>query len=1054
MDRLRNETLTAEPHDWIEGFECYFEMLSTVSIKIGLRALREERPKPISLSDIEFLGKGIYNCALKLHNIQIIEALYSYAKLKVSKPEWIEHLAIQIKPTELEFNYKLVFLEALSSLQRSHQKSILSDSMFTATRFPSFMEKTPMAPLFENQTQLVEKIVEAIKYKNGFKKLTSMDISVIVYCLGQLAPKEPFGVDTARRLMTTLIETYPNNDALDIDSKIVLLYSWGKFETSDNEIQSFLVDRLFENPKALNHLHLGVYSMLLYSLARMKFRDRIRIRELVKAGIGGTRLTRFSAWDLSTLFYSLSKFDLGESEEILLELGKEVVRSRRLATFTEQGLAVLVYALGMIKFREMDLVQKVLEEVLKPGRIEFLTYRGLCMMLHGLSKLPYEQRLAIRDQTQMLTNMLAEFSRMKTPSLEERFPKEIVSFLFGCTLCRSVLKDFEIQNILTEFSKRLGALKSRFLKPLYPKEILIMIKSLSKLDFKDSKAWKSILNHVASLKSSRSLDKTMAADLAFRFTHPTVSSTSQTSSTIQNLLIDVLDPTQLSKMTDTELVTVLQTVQSTGHSQTSLDFVYNEILKPERMRRFGEHHRVLVLTQALQSSQDHFPKDEILQRLQNSISLSKLDHQGLVTLLYQFSKHRPKDAFLDELLEQIRSQSGFVKTLKEDSVSMLANAYANLNIRDKRLIVPLLTELAVPGRLKAMSDKGLVLLLNACSKLGSRPTVWILSIVQELKRRPIVNLSLDLISMTMQTMGKCGIYDTMLFDQAIAKLETSDLESMETLAIVHILDALSRLRITQKTLMQRMYQIAIAKASELNLTELHLLFHSIGRTQFQDERIQDFIRTFVQSPQFHVMDEAAMSGLIFAATEIEVTDSETSDRILKKALDPSFVLRYKEGHLCNIMYRLHAFNPTNDAHHLLISFAEAMDKKIHSGAISLGKLGQIIMGAGKLAQKNPRPAFLNILKTTCSKQILDQMTTEELVGQIVASSVCPVASIPFARKTAAYMITKGTLYTCTKAEIATLQKALAKFDGGLHDLNRSLNLLLSVWEKNSLVYND
>ena len=65
-------------------------------------------------------------------------------------------------------------------------------------------------------------------------------------------------------------------------------------------------------------------------------------------------------------------------------------------------------------------------------------------------------------------------------------------------------------------------------------------------------------------------------------------------------------------------------------------------------------------------------------------------------------------------------------------------------------------------------------------------------------------VELDLLSLLLYTLAKCGQYYSLLFDQALHRLESVDPQSVDTLSAVRVLDAIARLNLPNQQLAVRL----------------------------------------------------------------------------------------------------------------------------------------------------------------------------------------------------------------------------------------------------------
>jgi len=179
--------------------------------------------------------------------------------------------------------------------------------------------------------------------------------------------------------------------------------------------------------------------MVLYSMARLGVNNPQLIKQIMEQARRPEVRSILSAWDLSTIVYSISQFQLRGARELVGDLVFELSRPKRLSTHSEQGLTLLIYSLGQTRSCQYNVINALLDELLNPLRMEGLTHKGLCMTVHGLSRLGYAHQRNIGEKYQILLQRLADAVRVRTEAAQKLSPSEIVSLLFGYVLSRSKL---------------------------------------------------------------------------------------------------------------------------------------------------------------------------------------------------------------------------------------------------------------------------------------------------------------------------------------------------------------------------------------------------------------------------------------------------------------------------------------------------------------------------------------------------------------------------------------------------------------------------------------
>ena len=1013
----------------------------------GLKTLQAD-PKPslVFCNDLEYLGSCLHERAAELKSTEIVSVLRCFARLKCVQLKWIEHLAEKIQPNELEHRCRILFLTSLGILQRQHDKNQApKQSIYDMESLPRFgmLKHTPLYP---KQVHTLNETLESMDLSD--KGLNAKDVSGIVYVLSQLAPLEVSAAKLAQGLSFAAMQR--NN--LDTISCSILLYSLSRLNVLDESLIRFLLLRIMDGSPSSKKgaIAMETISTALYSMARLRLHNRSIIVGLLHQAQRVEMLRSFSAWDLSSILYSLAQLRFKGKQDALTQLCHEIMRFRRLSTFSEQGLALVVYATGHLQLKDMTFLHKVIDEVLLPSRMDQITYQGLCMMVHGMSKLSQENFQVLRESYSVLLQLLLDTIRLRMEHLKKLPPQEVISLLFGLMLCREKMTMTERNHLMGAFHESTSGFDRLFLQQLSPNELRIMITTLRKLKYKKDDGWHSILMHVEERVKTKSLPPSFAAHFVPDSAEDLCLTTVETQERLEGLIRKAIDTKELEETTEEDLVRL---ITSSGHwkdkKSARLSLLFSEICRPRRLQHFSGHHFVLLISFLLLCGIDVPKKEETLQILMKRVPVEDVDASGLVTLLYHVSRRQRLDSsWWKTLLQEMNSRSGFYASLKGSHISMITETLQRLKIVDRSILFPLLQGLTIPQTLSDMSDKSLILLLQSSQRLtegGSRMNLATF-FVKELRSRPsIEKLPPDLLSILLCTLGRNDIDDKVLFERVMSCLDLTPLLSFDILAVVNILDALQRLGQMSHQCVEPFVQHICSTEQTLTLKELHLFLRFIARAKIQSPFVQQFLQRLVRSERMEVMDGPATSGLIFAAATAGVTDSAFSDRLLTKSLAPAILDRCREYHLGNIVYRLHVFHPTAAIEPILNAFVERMEQKLKAGEITWASLGQWIIGFGKLAEKYPHNIlFMRILSWMADDDVLNRLSTKDVIGHLIAASQSPHGTAELADKTSAYILRQGLLHSCTKNEISALRRALPAFDNRLHALKNALASRMSV----------
>ena len=1011
----------------------------------GLEKLQAD-PKHslVFCTDLEYVGSSLHKRAAELKSDQMVHVLRCFARLKCVELNWIEDLARRIQPNELEQRDRILFLTSLGTLQRQHDKNQApKQSIYDMEYLPRF-GMLKHTPLFPSQVHVLDNTLNTINLFD--EKLDARDVSGIVYVLSQLAPLEVF----AARLAQSLSLAATQRDILGALPCSILLYSLSRLDVLDVPLIRFLLSRIMDRSSPENVvIAVETISMALYSMARLRLHDRSIIVRLLQQAQRVEMLRSFSAWDLSSILYSLAQLRFKGKQDALTQLCHEVMRFRRLSTFSEHGLALVVYAVGPLQLQDMSFLTRIMDEVLLPSRMEQLTYQGLCMMVHGMSRLPQANRQALHEPYHVLLQLLLDAIRLKVENLKSLPPQEVISLIFGLMLCRAKMSTTERNHLMGTFHESTNGFDRLFLQQLSPNELRIMITSLRKLNYEKADGWHSIVTHIEERIKTQSLHPSFAVHVFPDSTEVWCLTAVETQEQLEKLIDKAIDAKELEATKEERLVRL---VTSSGYWKNKksdrLSLLFSEICRPRRLQVFNAHQFVLLICFLLLCDNDVPKKQKMLQTLIESVHLADVDASGLVTLFYHVSKKgRSKSDWWKTLLQEMNSRAGFYESLKGSYISMVTEGLAHLKISDTSVLIPVFQGLRSPEVLQSMTEKSLVLLLQSSQKLTDGRAKMHLAtfFVRELRRRSrLEELSPDLLSMLLHTLGKSYIYDSVLFERAISCLESTPLSSFDALAVVNILDGLQRLGQISHKCVEPFVQHICSIEQKLTLKALHCFLHFIGRAKIQSPEVQQFLQRLVRSDRMDAMDGAATAGLFFAAASAGVTDAAFSDQLFAKSLTPAILDSCSERYLNIILYRLHVFHPTASMEPQLNVCVERVEQKLKARENEWGSPRQWIIAFGKLAEKYPHNSHITrILSWMAEDDVLNRIPTTDIIGYLAAASQSPIGAGELADKTSAYILREGLLNTCTEREISVLHRALPAFGDRLHALKSALDSRIS-----------
>eukprot|EP00210_Caulerpa_lentillifera_P004953 g4727.t1 len=922
---------------------------------------------------------------------------------------------------------------------------------------PSFVN-VKHSPLLVDQSRLVEVLVKDMDTE---RELDHKGTVCVIYALSQLVP----GVRQFTELAKCLLRTKLEMQSFDLTASVILLYSLARLQINDEILLTPLVHCLAKQSHNVNKFPFEMISMVFYSLGKLKYTNWRLIAQLMS---GCEVLGRFSTWDLSSLCYGISLMDSDAISTPWLDiLAREVSRVQRLSTFSEQGLSLVLYSLTKLRFHDTKVIQLLLEEELKPLRVAELTYQGLCMVLHGLEKLPRRQRQSLHEQYSALQQLLADTVKLKSGELAGYNAHELVSFLFGAMLAKSGLESEDLGKILESVNDVSGGFGALFLQPLSPKEVLILIKALMKLSYGSITVWRRILDHVIALQGAGLIKETgiLTSVLYITSSKKFIEVYGEVDE-FNVKLMELIGQRELDDLSGLDLVHFIQSIAAAESLPTDTQFLkklFTEVANNKRLTVFTQHQLVNLLASLVQLSTKESPPESLftaLESLKKQIQLNQVDDAGLVTLLYYFSKCRKSDRFLMELRNALRDRSGISSRLESEYLSMTIQSIANSELSDPELMMPLIKELMSIRKLREFSDKSLILILHSVMKLSIKNNrLLALSTQVLIQRGSLETMPLDLLSTLLYTLAKFQHYNKELFDLSLYRISNEDLYQLESVGCINILDALSHLGLHEKAVLDPLMEHLIQRDLEtpFDSRAASSFMHAIGRLRLKDSRTKDYLKQLLGTSR---LDAFGLSGLIYALIEADMTTKDYGLPIVELMESRGDLEKLRVSHLGNLIRRFPSFDPDQTYLSFVKALINKIDKSVISKEIKCDNFGQFIIGVARLAEQyglTSDPVVCHTFESMTKSEILTQMSTRDLIGNISASSHHPKSCLNLVLETSRHLMKIfQSLSSCSNKELLVLFRSLPSFRPlpEIHELLIEVRRELNERRRSSLIPNE
>ncbi|GMH35245.1 hypothetical protein BSKO_03113 [Bryopsis sp. KO-2023] len=213
---------------------------------------------------------------------------------------------------------------------------------------------------------------------------TEQGLSNIVYALGQLK-------FTDREAMQPLWPKITDPDRLmafteqDLSN---IVHGLGSLGISNEEVMGPIKTELLREGRLKEFRERGLTGML-YAFGQLKHADEIVLDAIVKE-LTGPRLRGCKPQALAVAMYSLGILKY-RNMELLERLFFEVSQPQRVSMFSDQELMNVIYGLGHLRHKDEDVIIPLAEEATSPHRLRTFTQQALATIIHTFANLSFRQ---------------------------------------------------------------------------------------------------------------------------------------------------------------------------------------------------------------------------------------------------------------------------------------------------------------------------------------------------------------------------------------------------------------------------------------------------------------------------------------------------------------------------------------------------------------------------------------------------------------------------------------------------------------------------------------
>ena len=205
-------------------------------------------------------------------------------------------------------------------------------------------------------------------------------LSVIMFSLGKIGVEDGRVIDP---IMEAIMKE-PCLAALTAHGLTNTLYGLAQLRDFDEHIWTTLSAEV-RKPERLEQLNALELSLLLYAYG-MKQWQPPDMDVLLQMAAKESIIKDYSTVGLASSLYSLAQLELYDAP-CIEKMAREFVQSHRLEDCTSHHLANVVFALGILNYRNKDIMQEICQEVMR--RVPSFSRHGLYNLFFGFGRLQY-----------------------------------------------------------------------------------------------------------------------------------------------------------------------------------------------------------------------------------------------------------------------------------------------------------------------------------------------------------------------------------------------------------------------------------------------------------------------------------------------------------------------------------------------------------------------------------------------------------------------------------------------------------------------------------------
>ena len=467
-----------------------------------------------------------------------------------------------------------------------------------------------------------------------------------------------------------------------------------------------------------------------------------------------TVLMNFKEQELSNIIYGFALTKNEQKAPLFQILGREAVRKKRLTRYTSQGLSLIIYSFGLVRFLDVPILVALSEECLKPERLGAFSEQALSNIIYGLGRLKvrynalkvFANQLLIEASKpsrvkafneQALANLLYSIAYLHMPQFTRPFLEEI---------CRSErlsrLNDQGLSNII----QGLGRLNYQYAKII---EILLTeaAKRVRQGRFSDM----ATSNVLAALVGLGIKDPSLLAPFLKKNTGRDQYKNETTKSLMAKLekyihleirdyayvnpiLMEITRHERLQELTDDQVITNLKRIWQFGMpSSNAIEPLVQELMRRASSLSPRMTADALIVLAWLEYPNPNFFTELIQMLNRGDEVLSQLATSQILQILQSLKPSLIASESV-EFLGAYICQPSVLRRLEDRALPSLLRFHVAFGIRDEKYIKNCLAEMTEKNRLSNMTLKDGAIALECLISLGLQDSEGTEKLIERLKQ--------------------------------------------------------------------------------------------------------------------------------------------------------------------------------------------------------------------------------------------------------------------------------------------------------------------------------